>query len=316
MPRAIRSLAATGIAGVLLAGPAVAPAAAATPQPPAHDRTTAAEARRVDRVPTPKLDWYACYDYAECATVRLPLDYDNPKGATTEVALLRVKARDQQRKVGSLFLNPGGPGGSGTSIALAAPYFLGDDLLDRFDIVGVDPRGVDIWMGTLSKTLVGCGGYIAGSSDLITYLKFQAPGMVYSVGLPATTSIGSMTALRIMRREPERVARLAENGQRFLEKARAAGLDTGDSWGYAVSPVVLGDSLRTVMLAGRLLERGINAFPIIPPGVPEKSARLRFFISASHTPEDIDTAVAAVTEEIARLDAEGVSVAKVADLMK
>ncbi len=160
---------------------------------------------------------------------------------------------------------------------------------------------------------MGCGGYIAGSSDLITYLKFQAPGMVYSVGLPATTSIGSMTALRIMRREPERVARLQANGQRFLEKARAAGLDTGDSWGYAVSPVVLGDSLRTVMLAGRLLERGINAFPIIPPGVPEKSARLRFFISASHTAEDIDTAVAAVTEEIARLDAEGVSVAKVAD---
>lgn len=185
-----------------------------------------------------------------------------------------------------------------------------------FEHQGVDPRGVDIWMGTLSKTLVGCGGYIAGSSDLITYLKFQAPGMVYSVGLPATTSIGSMTALRIMRREPERVARLQANGQRFLEKARAAGLDTGDSWGYAVSPVVLGDSLRTVMLAGRLLERGINAFPIIPPGVPEKSARLRFFISASHTAEDIDTAVAAVTEEIARLDAEGVSVAKVADLMK
>ncbi|MFI5835239.1 alpha/beta hydrolase [Micromonospora sp. NPDC051300] len=142
MPRVVRSLAATGIAGILLAGSAVAPAAAATPQPPTYDRTSAAEARRVDRVPTPKLDWYACYDYAECATVRLPLDYDQPKGATTEVALLRVKARDQQHKVGSLFLNPGGPGGSGTDIALAAPYFLGDDLLDRFDVVGVDPRGV------------------------------------------------------------------------------------------------------------------------------------------------------------------------------
>ncbi|MCZ7434919.1 alpha/beta hydrolase [Micromonospora sp. WMMC241] len=144
MPRVVRSLAATGIAGILLAGSAVAPAAAAAPaaQAPTYDRTSTAEARRVDRVPTPKLDWYACYDYAECATVRLPLDYDNPKGATTEVALLRVKARDRQHKVGSLFLNPGGPGGSGTDIALAAPYFLGDDLLDRFDIVGVDPRGV------------------------------------------------------------------------------------------------------------------------------------------------------------------------------
>ncbi|WP_375373490.1 hypothetical protein [Micromonospora sp. ATA51] len=86
-------------------------------------------------MPTPKLDWYACYGYAECATVRLPLDYDQPKGATTEVAVLRVKARDQQHRIGSLFLNPGGPGGSGTDIALAAPYFLADDLLDRFDVV-------------------------------------------------------------------------------------------------------------------------------------------------------------------------------------
>ncbi|MDZ5441188.1 alpha/beta hydrolase [Micromonospora sp. 4G57] len=147
MPRAIRSLAATGIAGIVLAGSAVAPAIAApaprlTPQPSTSDRTSPVEARRVDSVPTPKLDWYACYGYAECATVRLPLDYDQPKGATTEVAVLRVKARDQQHRIGSLFLNPGGPGGSGTDIALAAPYFLADDLLDRFDVVGVDPRGV------------------------------------------------------------------------------------------------------------------------------------------------------------------------------
>ncbi|MFI9642885.1 alpha/beta hydrolase [Micromonospora sp. NPDC051925] len=146
MPRRARSLAAAGIAGIVLAGTAVVPAAAAPGSPHTlpltSDRTSVAEARRVDSVPTPKLGWYACYDYAECATVRLPLDYDKPKGPTTEVALLRVKARDRQARIGSLFLNPGGPGGSGTDIALAAPYFLGDDLLDRFDIVGVDPRGV------------------------------------------------------------------------------------------------------------------------------------------------------------------------------
>ncbi|MCI4063166.1 alpha/beta hydrolase [Micromonospora sp. R77] len=147
MPRTVRSLAATGIAGIVLAGMAVTPAAAAptltgSGRPSSSDRTSAVEARRVDSVPTPKLDWYGCYDYAECATVRLPLDYDDPKGATTEVAVLRVKARDQKHRIGSLFVNPGGPGGSGTSIALAAPYFLGDDLLDRFDIVGVDPRGI------------------------------------------------------------------------------------------------------------------------------------------------------------------------------
>ncbi|MEV1329597.1 alpha/beta hydrolase [Micromonospora costi] len=147
MPRRTRSLAAAGIAGVILAGSAVAPAVAAPVgagwgRPATTDRTSPTEARRVDRVPTPRIDWYPCYDYAECATVRLPLDYDKPHGATTEIAVLRVKARDQQRRIGSLFVNPGGPGGPGTDMALAAPYFLGDEVLDRFDIVGVDPRGV------------------------------------------------------------------------------------------------------------------------------------------------------------------------------
>ncbi|TDC41996.1 alpha/beta hydrolase [Micromonospora sp. KC213] len=147
MPRTSRSLAAAGVAGLFLAGSVVAPATASPSsanwgRPTTSDRTSPAEAKRVDRVPTPKLDWYACYDYAECATVDLPLDYDQPKGATTEVALLRVKARDRQARIGSLFVNPGGPGGSGTDIALAAPYFLSDEVLDRFDVVGIDPRGV------------------------------------------------------------------------------------------------------------------------------------------------------------------------------
>ncbi|TDB73361.1 alpha/beta hydrolase [Micromonospora sp. KC723] len=147
MPRTSRSLAAAGVAGLFLAGSVVAPATASPlstgfGRPTTPDRTSPAEAKRVDRVPTPKLDWYACYGYAECATVDLPLDYDQPKGPTTEVALLRVKARDQQARIGSLFVNPGGPGGSGTDIALAAPDFLSDEVLDRFDVVGIDPRGV------------------------------------------------------------------------------------------------------------------------------------------------------------------------------
>jgi 7-keto-8-aminopelargonate synthetase-like enzyme len=104
-----------------------------------------------------------------------------------------------------------------------------------------------------------------------------------------------------MLREPDRVARLFANGQRFLNAARAAGLDVGGSWGYAVIPVILGDSMRTLMLAERLLARGYNAFPIIPPGVPERSARLRFFISSEHSDADIDGAVAAIVEELAEL---------------
>ncbi len=178
---------------------------------------------------------------------------------------------------------------------------LGQTGLGIFEMAGVDPGRVDIWLGTLSKTLVSCGGYVAGSAALIDYLKLAAPGMVYSVGLPAPAAVAATTAIALMLREPERVARLQANGKRFLEGARAAGLDVGTSWGYAVTPIVLGDSLLTLKLADRLLARGYNAFPIIPPGVPERSARLRFFISSEHTPAEIDGAVAAVAEELAAL---------------
>ena len=184
------------------------------------------------------------------------------------------------------------------------------------EMADVDPKRVDIWLGTLSKTLVSCGGYVAGKRSLVEYLKLAAPGMVYSVGLPATATIAASTAIALMQREPERVARLQANGALFLRLAREAGLNVGTSWGYAVTPVILGDSLRTVLLAERLLQRGYKAFPIVPPGVPEQSARLRFFISSEHSTADIEGAVAATREELTKLEREGVSLGTMAKLMK
>ena len=183
-----------------------------------------------------------------------------------------------------------------------------------FEQTCVDPKRVDIWMGTLSKTLVSCGGYIAGSRALVDYLKLAAPGMVYSVGMPAPAAAAAFTAIGLMWREPERITRLQTNGQLFLRKAREAGLDVGTSWGYSVTPVILGDSPRTALLAERLLNRGYNAAPIVPPGVPERSARLRFFISSEHTSEDIEGAVAATREELTKLEREGISLSKMAKL--
>ncbi len=144
----------TGIAAAVVAalvGPLtlVAPAFAAPAAPvvAAYDRTSSLEARRVDRVPTPRLAWFDCSplygDGTQCTTADLPLDYDQPKGAKTQVAMLRIKATDPRRRIGTLFLNPGGPGGSGVAIASAAPVFLSPELLARFDIVGFDPRGTN-----------------------------------------------------------------------------------------------------------------------------------------------------------------------------
>ena len=117
-----------------------------TAKTPTHDKTSKAERIRVDGVKTPKPKWFNCSPLAagaQCATVKLPLDYDNPAGAKTEVAMLRIKAKNQKTRIGTLFVNPGGPGGSGIQIAAAAPSFLSPSVLERFDVVGFDPRGTN-----------------------------------------------------------------------------------------------------------------------------------------------------------------------------
>lgn len=93
----------------------------------------------------PRIGWAACgpdHPGFECAEVKVPLDYDDPRGATTTVALARKPATDPARRIGSLFLNPGGPGGSGVDFALGAGDALSANLQGRFDIVGFDPRGI------------------------------------------------------------------------------------------------------------------------------------------------------------------------------
>lgn len=180
---------------------------------------------------------------------------------------------------------------------------LGARGLGVFEAQGIDPKAVDIWMGTLSKTLASCGGYIAGSQDLVDYLKLSAPGFVYSVGLSAPATMAALTALTLMRKEPERVARLQANGAHFLAAAKAAGLDTGAADGHAILPVIVGDSLKAAVLSNLMLERGVNVLPIIHPAVPNKAARLRFFVTAAHTREQIDATLAILQEELPNTDA-------------
>lgn len=90
--------------------------------------------------PSPKLDWFGCVDGFECATLQVPLDHDDPGGARIRLSVIRLPAtRD---RIGSLLINPGGPGGSGISYARAAPVMLSAEVRERFDIIGFDPRGV------------------------------------------------------------------------------------------------------------------------------------------------------------------------------
>jgi 8-amino-7-oxononanoate synthase len=159
---------------------------------------------------------------------------------------------------------------------------------------GVDPSDVDLWMGTLSKTLCAAGGYIAGSRELVDWLRHTAPGFVYSVGLSPPLAAAALAALRAMQAEPGRVARLNANARRFRDGVRAAGLDAGQSGGHAIVPVITGSSLRAARLSAALFARGVNVQPIVFPAVPERAARLRFFLSAAHEEAEIDATVAAL----------------------
>jgi 8-amino-7-oxononanoate synthase len=181
------------------------------------------------------------------------------------------------------------------SFGVMGPTGMG--IREHFSLAG---DAVDIWMGTLSKALAGCGGYIAGETALIEHLKFLAPGFLYSVGMSPPVAAASLAALQRLILEPSRVAVLRERGALFLDLARAAGIDTGTSAGISVIPAIVGSSIRAARLSAGLFERGINVQPILYPAVPEKLARLRFFMSCEHSDRDIRDVVGALAAQLAR----------------
>ncbi|WPL19182.1 Putative pyridoxal phosphate-dependent acyltransferase [Thiorhodovibrio winogradskyi] len=176
------------------------------------------------------------------------------------------------------------------------------DEAHSFGVIGANGRGisehfgvaatdVDLWMGTLSKSLASCGGYAAGPANLMEYLRFSAPGFVYSVGISPPNAAAALAALGVMRDEPWRIARLHERSRQFLVQARLAGLETGSSGDSPIIPVITGDNQRAVRLYRVLYDDGIYALPIFYPVVPKGMSRVRFFLSCLHGEDDIERAV-------------------------
>lgn len=114
------------------------PGASASPDPGATTSPNPALARFYAQ----KLSWTSCRSKDQCSWLTVPLDYQHPAGKTIRLALLKVPAADPAHRVGSLVVNPGGPGGSGVDYAAEADQAFRAPLRDHFDIVGFDPRGV------------------------------------------------------------------------------------------------------------------------------------------------------------------------------
>ena len=159
-------------------------------------------------------------------------------------------------------------------------------VVDHFDI---DPKKIDVIMGTMSKAFASCGGFIAGSHVLIEQLKYFAPGLImYSAGLSPQNTAAALASLRLMLKEPERVQKIQDNAAHFLNLLKAGGINTGPSKDSPVVPVITGDDEKALRLVQALKEGGVNVHAMLYPSVPREQVRLRFFISSTHTFEELE----------------------------
>ncbi len=153
------------------------------------------------------------------------------------------------------------------------------------------PGSVDIKMGTLSKTIPGLGGYIAGDKKLISFLRHTARGFVFSAAVPPAVAGAILEAFDVIEDEGvERNKILRRNVDHFIGGLQAAGFDTGVTV-TPIVPIMVGDEERAMIMTRYCQENGVFVLPVLPPAVAEGAARLRANVTAAHSVEDIDFAL-------------------------
>jgi len=148
-------------------------------------------------------------------------------------------------------------------------------------------EGVDLIMGTFSKSFASLGGFIAGDAQVIDYIQHHARSLIFSASIPPSNAAAALAALEVMRDEPERVERLSQNGKKMREGLQALGFDIGNSC-TPVIPVIIGDDTRTFQAWHMLLDSGVYVNAIISPATPPGRQLLRTSYMATHTDEQLD----------------------------
>jgi 8-amino-7-oxononanoate synthase len=161
---------------------------------------------------------------------------------------------------------------------------------------GCDPKRIDLIVGTLSKSLASCGGYIGARKEVIEWFRYTLPGFVYSVGFSPVVLAAARTALQLMQEETWRIDKLAQNAELFRKVAHENGFSTGPAIGRGVVPILFENDLETMWAARHLLEKGYYVPPVVRIGVPKDGPRLRFFFSANHTEDEIRGVIKALRE--------------------
>ena len=152
---------------------------------------------------------------------------------------------------------------------------------------GLAPTDIDIKMGTLSKGLGTCGGYLAGSKALCEHLRYNLPGFVFSVGLSPALAGATLKAVELLQTDPTIMERMQRNIKVFVEEAHKRRLDTCLAGNTAIIPILIGNDNDAFELSVALGRKGVFVPPAVYPAVPRNSARLRFCVISEHKPEQI-----------------------------
>lgn len=148
-------------------------------------------------------------------------------------------------------------------------------------------KGVDLIMGTFSKSFASLGGFIAGEATVIDYIQHSARSLIFSASIPPSNTAAALAALQIMRDEPERVDRLTAIAEKMRKGFTELGFDIGNSE-TPVIPIIIGDDMKTFIFWKALLDAGVYVNAVISPATAPGRQLLRTSYMATHTDEQLD----------------------------
>lgn len=159
--------------------------------------------------------------------------------------------------------------------------------VDHFHLHG----RVDFAMGTLSKAIGVVGGYVAGKQITIDWLRNRARPYLFSTGMTPADAGACIEAIKMLTESTEYTDRLWSNAKYFKEKLSKLGFNTGHSE-TPITPIIIGNEAKTLEFSKTLFENGLFSGPIVFPTVPKGTGRIRCMVSAGHTQDMLDRAVA------------------------
>ncbi|MBR5255676.1 MAG: aminotransferase class I/II-fold pyridoxal phosphate-dependent enzyme, partial [Bacteroidales bacterium] len=168
---------------------------------------------------------------------------------------------------------------------------------DHFNLT----KEIDIIMGTFSKSLASIGGFVAADKVIINYLRHTARTYIFSASDTPAATASALEALHIIQNEPERIKALWEVTNYALMRFRNAGFEIGDTESPII-PLYVRDLEKTFMVTKRAFEEGVFINAVIPPACAPQDTLVRFALMATHTKEQVDRAVTALSKVFKELD--------------